>query len=252
MTLASAQPKNRRGMSDATNLAFTSCVQRCASPGTRMYSGRMNKGFTLIELAIVLAVAAIVVAGVLLASDSVVGRANIASFLSNIKDLATASREFKARYGYFPGDLPNAGTHITAGGGISGSCNYAPNSDHGNGIVNTSTESNCALEHLVKAGMLNKLEYDSSATQYYIKLPTGVAASIGLWFNSATNENALRIVNIRCDVAQEIERKFDNATINNKPFSQGVVTARDGADTVIDNCSVGGTNDPVATLLIKY
>lgn len=211
----------------------------------------MHKGFTLIELAIVLAVAAIVITGMLLAGDGVFGRAGVTSLLSNIKDLATASREFKVRYGYPPGDLPDAGTYITANGGVSGTCNYAASSTT-NGIVDTSIERDCALEHLVKAGMLSKAEYDSSGARYYIGVVGNTADSITLWFNSTTNENVVRITNVRCELAQEIERKLDNATIDNTPFKGGVVTARDAADSVIENCSSGGTNDPVSSLLIKY
>jgi prepilin-type N-terminal cleavage/methylation domain-containing protein len=217
-----------------------------------MPRSRTSKGFTLIELGIVLAVAAIVIAGILMAGDGVFGRAGVTSLLSNVKDLATASREFKVRYGYPPGDLPNAGTHITANGGISGGCNYAVSGSVGNGIVDSATESNCALEHLVKAGMLSKVEYDASAARYYIKLVGGTADSVTLWFDSGSNRNAVRITNVPCEHAQELERKLDSATTDNKPFAKGAVTARDASDAGIDTCSSGGSNDPVASVLIRY
>src|SRR5690606_11017030 len=100
----------------------------------------------------------------------------------------------------------------------------------GDGIVNKAHESDCALEHLVKAGMLSKVEYDSSAGRYYVRLVGGTADSVSLWFDESTNENAIRVGNARCEVAQEIDRKLDNATIDNKPFSSGAVTARNAAD----------------------
>jgi prepilin-type N-terminal cleavage/methylation domain-containing protein len=212
----------------------------------------MNKGFTLIELAIVLAVAAIIIAGIIVTGDSVFGRAGVTSLLANTKDLATASREFKVRYGHFPGDLPKAGTYITGNGGLSGVCANDNGTSIGDGLVNSSTESNCAVEHLVKANMLTKAEYDSAAARYYIGVLGSTAESISLWFNSETNENVVRIRNVRCEVAQEMERKLDNATIDNTPFKGGAVTARDAADSVIESCSSGGTNDPVPNLLIKY
>ena len=218
----------------------------------RFVNSRTSQGFTLIEMAIVLAVAAIVIAGVLVAGDSLFGRAGVTSLLSNVKDLATASREFKARYGYPPGDLPNAGGHITANGGISADCSYAVSGSVGNGIVDSATESKCALEHLVKAGLLSKVEYDASATHYYIKLVGGTAESISLWYDPDSNRNVIRITRIPCEHAQELERKLDNATDDNKPFAKGAVTARDASDAVIETCTSGGSNDPVASLLIRY
>jgi prepilin-type N-terminal cleavage/methylation domain-containing protein len=70
-----------------------------------------NRGFTLVELAIALTVIALLMAGVLMGSNVLIERSRTASLLSKIKDLAASSRNFKSRYGYFPGDMPNAGTY---------------------------------------------------------------------------------------------------------------------------------------------
>jgi prepilin-type N-terminal cleavage/methylation domain-containing protein len=219
---------------------------------TSMRCLKTQSGFTLIELAVVLTVAAMIIAGIIVSGEGVLGSSRVASLVSNIKDLATASREFKVRYSYPPGDLPNAGTHITANGGISASCTFGISGTAGNGIVDSSTESDCALEHLVKAGMLAKLEYDAGSSQYIIRVPVSNSGRLSLWFNSTTNENAIRATNLPCDVALDIDRRLDNATSDNKPLSQGAVTARNSSDAVIDSCTVTGTNDPVPSLLIKY
>jgi prepilin-type N-terminal cleavage/methylation domain-containing protein len=213
---------------------------------------RHADGFTLVEMAIVLAIIALITGAVLMSWDSIFGRAGVVSLLSNIKDLATASRDFKARYSYFPGDLPNAGTYITANGSISPGCSYPVAGNVGNGIVDTPTESDCALEHLVKAGMLSKANYDGS--KYVITSNVGVGVRLSLWYNPATNDNVIRISNLPCDVALEIDRKLDSATATNTPFNQGSVLAASdplGA-TLIPTCSASPANDPVPTLLIKY
>jgi prepilin-type N-terminal cleavage/methylation domain-containing protein len=212
----------------------------------------LPNGFTLIELAIVLAVAAMIIAGIIVSGEGVLGGSRVASLLSNIKDLAAASRDFKVRYGYPPGDFPNAGTQITANGGVSGPCDFGVTGTAGNGIVDSTVESDCSLEHLVKAGMISKLEYDPGSAQYFIRIPMGNTGRLSLWFNSSTNENAIRATNLPCDVALEIDRRLDSATSDSKPLSQGVVTARDSSDAVIDSCTVAGTNDPVPSVLIKY
>jgi prepilin-type N-terminal cleavage/methylation domain-containing protein len=212
---------------------------------------RRTDGFSLIEIAIVLGVITLIAAAVLTSGGGLFGRAGTASLLSNIKDLAAASREFKTRYSYFPGDLPNAGTYITANGGISAGCTYAPGGSVGNGIVDTGTESDCALEHLVKSGMLGKIDYDGA--RYVISHPgigPGVRAS--LWFDAASNANAVRVSDLPCEAALEIERKLDSASVGNTPFSEGSVRARDASNAPIQTCVPGSANDPVPMLLIRY
>lgn len=216
-----------------------------------------DQGFTLIEIAMVLVIIGVIAAGVLISGGSVFGRAGVASLLSSIKDLSVASRDFKSRYGYFPGDLPNAGTYITSNGGVSPTCSYPPGGQVGNGIVDTATESNCALEHLVKAGMLSKVDFDSGNNKYIITSTIGLGVQLSLWFNSAANENVIQISNLPCEITLEIDHKLDSATTNNTPFSRGSVIAQDASSAPISNCipigGVGGpVNDPVAKVLIKY
>ena len=210
---------------------------------------RCAKGFTLAEIAIVLIIIGALLTGVLVTGDSVLARVRIASLLSSIKDLASASQAFKTRYGSYPGDLPNAGTFITANGGVSAACTYAIAGLVGDGLVDTATESNCALEHLVKAGLLTKLDFDG--TTYSINPTVANNVRLSLWFNTLTNENAVRVSNLPCGIALELEAKFDSATVNT-PFNQGWVTAQDGAGAQIATCVQGGLNDPVPTVLIKY
>ena len=210
------------------------------------------QGFTLIEIAVVLAIFGLIAAGVLITGGSVFGRAGVTSLLSSIKDLAAASRDFKTRYGYFPGDLPNAGNYIATNGGISPGCSYPIGGAVGNGIVDTPTENDCALEHLVKAGMVSKVDYNNALGKYVITSNVGAVVTVSLWFDSASNVNAVRVSNLPCEIALEIDRKLDSATTGNTPFSQGLVIAQDASGMAISNCSPGAINDPVPALLIKY
>lgn len=227
-----------------------------SAPATR----RICRGFTLIELAIVLFIIGIVIAGAVVTGSSVMGRARVASLLTNIKDLATASRDFKARYGYFPGDLPSASSYIPAIA-PGDPCNVAVTAavGIGNGLVDTAAERNCALNHLVAANMLTKLDYETANSRYVINSRIALGVQVSLWFNAATNENVIRIANLPCDVALEIDRKFDSTTTGNppSPFSAGSVRAQDATNTAIPNCiprgAVGGpSNDPVPWVFLKY
>jgi len=207
---------------------------------------RNEKGFTLIEIAIALLVITLLLGGIMVGGSAVMENARTASLLGQIKDLAAASRDFKGRYGYFPGDLPNAATLITTDGGISAGCSYAVSATVGNGIVNSTTESRCALEHLVKARMLSKVEL--SGSNYRIPHPFG-GGEVSLWY-TATNENAVRVTNLPCKIALQIDGKLDNAST--APLASGSVIGISSMNVVVSGCVTGGANDPVALILVHY
>lgn len=68
-----------------------------------------SKGFTLIELSIVLVVIGLVVGGVLVGRD-LIRSSEIHSFMSEKQRLDTAVNTFKGKYSCTPGDCPNATT----------------------------------------------------------------------------------------------------------------------------------------------
>lgn len=209
---------------------------------------RRAAGFTLVELGIVLAVVALLAAGLLVVGRSMIERGEAADLIAKTRDLAAASRSFKGRFSFFPGDLPNAGSHLTADGGVSAGCSYAAGGQVGNGLVDTATESGCALEHLLRAGLLARLSFDAGA--YRIPGPGG--ASLSLWYVPASNDNAVRIQNLACAMAQEIDTKLDTASAAGTPLGDGQVLGYDAGGTAIPTCTPGQANDPVATLLIRY
>jgi prepilin-type N-terminal cleavage/methylation domain-containing protein len=209
-----------------------------------------SQGFTLMEIAIVLIIIGALLTGVMITGDAVLQRARFASLLSSIKDLANAAQSFKARYGYFPGDLPNANTVITGGGGVSVGCSNGPGGLMGDGLVDSATESDCALEHLVKAGSLTKAEYRGG--KYVLNSNIAAGVQISLWFNALTNENVIRISSLPCALAIDIDQKFDSTTSGNTPFNLGWVTAQDAGGAQIATCTPNVLHDPVSTVLLKY
>lgn len=63
-----------------------------------------GNGFTLIELSIVLVIVGLIIGGILV-GQSMIAAAAVRSQLTQFERLQTAMNVFKAKYGYFPGDL---------------------------------------------------------------------------------------------------------------------------------------------------
>lgn len=209
---------------------------------------RAAAGFTLVELGIVLSVIALLTAGILVVGRAMIERGEVSDLIAKTRDLAAAARSFKGRFSFFPGDMPNAGNYLTADGGVSAGCSYAPGGQVGNGVVDTATESTCALEHLVRAGLLAKLDFTGGS--YRIHGPGG--ASLSLWYNPATQENAIRIDNLACSLALELDAKMDTASAGGTPLGEGQVQGLDAGGTALSTCVPDQSNDPVPSLLIRY
>ncbi len=67
----------------------------------------LHKGFTLIELSLVLVIIGLLVGGVLVGRD-LIKAAEIRAQISQIEEIKTAFNTFQVKYGYLPGDMPPA------------------------------------------------------------------------------------------------------------------------------------------------
>ena len=93
------------------------------------------KGFTLIELSIVLVIIGLIVGGVLTGQD-LIKAATIRAQIAQMEKYNTAVHTFQLKYGYLPGDMP--ATAATAFGFYSGSvngCDGSAKKRDGNGLI---------------------------------------------------------------------------------------------------------------------
>ncbi|MBF0453829.1 MAG: prepilin-type N-terminal cleavage/methylation domain-containing protein [Magnetococcales bacterium] len=128
--------------------------------------GWSQQGVTLVEMAIVM-----VIAGLLLGSGILLGQSLIQSMyakelLALVQDLSSGVSHFKEKYHYLPGDLPLAGDDI--GGVAKDHCHFPVEgnpsmggSGVGNGLINNlrlpgklTSESLCVRDHLSAAGII--------------------------------------------------------------------------------------------------
>ncbi len=112
------------------------------------------KGFTLVELSIVIVIIGLIVAGIM-AGKSLVKQAQIQGMLNEASQYKAAIMAFKLQYNYLPGDIPNAGSYwpscYTTPANCNGNGDRAVN--HANGGPN-SVESIRAWQQLAMAGLI--------------------------------------------------------------------------------------------------
>jgi prepilin-type N-terminal cleavage/methylation domain-containing protein len=193
-------------------------------------------GFTLVEMAIVLAVVGILLL-VVLQGRSLIGTSHSQAVLAAVKDLSAAIAQFRERYGYLPGDMPSATTQVP--GVVAGSCSASANGN-GDGQIDAD-ELACVTNHLFNAGLIKGgtggITYYASDRLISIRA-IGRAASAITTFPTSTR-NVIEVWNAQCQIAQDLDAKTDDGN-----FATGNTRA------TVATCVVGGSNDPVPTIAV--
>lgn len=179
-------------------------------------NARRQGGFTLVEISIVLVIIGLLLGGILNAR-SVLRNAHNKDIIKAVSDIATASQQFRDRYGAWPGDLIGAVAAIPS---LSATC-----VGNGDGVINAGVESACATEELIRSSMLRgdavspiKLNGEVTVT---LTNRTTAAALAGLATLPANWINVVRIQNIDCDIAIQIDRTIDDGNITTGNFRTG-------------------------------
>lgn len=134
----------------------------------------MKKGFTLVELSIVLVIIGLLIGGILV-GQSLIESVKIQKSASQITQFRILIHQFKDRFRYYPGDLPNAynlfggqctGNYLKAGIPFqTAGCN-----GNGDGSVSAAhpAEADNFLKHLSLSGIYNKELSEFYVDQDYV------------------------------------------------------------------------------------
>ncbi len=176
------------------------------------FSSSETAGFSLVELAIVLVIVALLAGGVT-GGMAIRHNLELQNVMKDVSMLAKATEQFNTMYGGLPGDLWNA----TEKFGVSNTIN-----GNGNGVIDTAGEQALAFQQLGLAGLI-KGSYPSTWTSQSAmpgSLPNSTfffgslnnAASISFAAMGATQANRIAVLSPG-DMLQ-IDKKYDDGLPN--------------------------------------
>jgi len=178
-----------------------------------------NKGFTLIEIAIVIIIIGLLIAGVI-KGMSLIQSAKVSSNITLAQDLSAAVNAFKQQYHMLPGDMlidpaspeiPNVRAECMKGGSDQGD---------NNGLINAK-ESLCVPEVLFRAG-LAKVNQNAGwavfqsaygSVRIIATSLSGVVTTLGSNPFLPSIIHVVEFQNLPCDVVQEMDSKMDNGDL---------------------------------------
>lgn len=125
----------------------------------------MRKGFSLVELSVVLVILGLLVGGIL-AGKSLIRASELRTVTTEQQRYVTGAQAFRDKYFYWPGDMPNAtavwGVAAGVGTGVDAACRAvtqtgtATCNGDGDGVINESSYNDSMLfwKHLANAGLI--------------------------------------------------------------------------------------------------
>lgn len=220
---------------------------------------KRHLGFTMVELSIVILIMGILIAGIAVGKSLIV-QSELNSTIREISSLRDIIATFQNRYGYFPGDLPNAS-------------NYWPNATtsngNGNGFLDSSPtllEDTYAFQHLSLSGVLPGNFFGgipSGATRFaygvnsFSSRKQPGSYQIGNSNNIyGSTDQAIQLGSLQGSISgypdQGLFLAEDAANIDNKiddgKASNGYLRASEGVNVVQGHCTDGNLSGVIGTV----
>ena len=216
-----------------------------ANRPARLPSSR-QRGFTLIEIAIVLVIIGLLLGGVLKGQE-LINTARVRALNNNIDGITSAWFSFSDRYRAFPGDYNQASNNL-------------PNinrNGNGNGIIDTDAERALVWSHLQAAGYITGSFPDNGGTLAAAKYdcPITQCPDNGFGQGMMIDRGALQqsggaaaheLISGRAipsDVLAELDRKIDDGTAGAGSMQLGKAGVGWGQGTEIQDCQGATAND---------
>ena len=210
-----------------------------------------QRGFTLVEMGMVLAIIGFILAGIL-GGQSLIRSAKVGDVVAIVEDMRAASTLFKQRYNYLPGDFPaEAGDipdiptpppAVPETGDGNGQIGVVGNVVAGTGLAVAGTEVAWAPLHLFNAGLIGKVDSSQPlrmiSTSYGgVHLVSSAIATQLVPIFAATNptaRNAIVFYNLPCDVLLQVDAKIDNGTGRSGKAVRNIAVPDACPDGVVD------------------
>ena len=179
-----------------------------------IYANRREKGFTLVELAIVLVIIGLILAGIIKGQE-LITNAKIKRTFNLQKEVAAAVYTYFDRYQFYPGDDPQAAAKFV---------NPAVTNGNGNGVIaaaaaSTAANFACAATGTEQCDLWAELRQSGILTGSGFTNPThpyGGAIAIS-YFNAPLAPVLLahwiHFQNVPYDVCQLIDQQFDDGNL---------------------------------------
>ena len=181
---------------------------------------KLQSGFTLAEMAIVIVLGGILLAAGLMAGRGQISRTQAQDVIQIANDLQSGALAFKQRYGYLPGDwiyvanqiqgIGAGGTGGTTGNGlIEGTLNAVT------GVATALNEIGQAPVQLYQAGLIGKMGTAVTArlqSQFGPVHMAGTAANATAAYIAANPsvQNVIIFYNLPCEVVLDVDRALDD------------------------------------------
>lgn len=143
-----------------------------------------NKGFTLIELSIVIVIIGLIVAGIV-AGQSLVTQAKLRNVVSDLNKFEIAFNTFVLQYDAWPGDIDNAFDYwgSSCGNNVQANCNGNNDKTIDLGGGASGREDTGAFEHFVLAGVIEgNYKWLSNAVTLKENIVPSPIVNAGYWY----------------------------------------------------------------------